>query len=334
MNVINYFDSDRKAHWLEEIKKSGWSASAFLHKLLCDNTFFDVMGERSEVLLLTDGDDLISHCTFAERDDIQPTDLTPWVGFVYTFPKYRGHRYAGKLFDEVERIAKAQGVPAIYLSTNHIGLYEKYGFELFDNMDDIDGEPSRVYIKRIGERMLTTKRLILRRWEESDAEDLYQYAKDPDVGPIAGWKPHQSVEESREIIKKVLRGPEAYAVCLKTDGKAIGAIELMLGGSSVNELKSADECELGYWIAKPFWGQGLIPEAAREMLRRAFEDLGMSKVWCGYYDSNEKSKRVQEKVGFRYQYTKEEVYVPAFNENRTEHMSCITKEEWENNEIL
>ena len=182
--------------------------------------------------------------------------------------------------------------------------------------------------------MLTTKRLILRRWEESDAEDLFRYAKDPEVGPAAGWKPHASVEESREIIKKVLRGPEAYAVCLKEDGKAIGAIELMRGGSSVNELKNNDECELGYWIAKPFWGRGLIPEAAREMLRRAFEDLHMSKVWCGYYDGNEKSRRVQEKVGFKHHHTNDSVFVPAFNETRVEHMSCITKEEWENNEIL
>lgn len=182
--------------------------------------------------------------------------------------------------------------------------------------------------------MLTTKRLILRRWKESDAADLYTYAKDPAIGPAAGWQVHTSVEQSRETIKNVLNGAEAYAVCLKEDGKAIGAIELMLGGSSVNKLKNNDECELGYWIAKPFWGQGLIPEAAREMLRRAFEDLKMSKVWCGYYDGNEKSKRVQEKLGFKYQYTKDEVFVPAFNETRVEHMSCITKKEWENNEIL
>ncbi|MBE6719451.1 MAG: GNAT family N-acetyltransferase [Ruminococcaceae bacterium] len=177
---------------------------------------------------------------------------------------------------------------------------------------------------------LNTKRLVLRRWEESDAEDLYICASDPDVGPAAGWKPHKSVKESLEIIRNVFSGPEAYAVCLKEDGKPIGAIELMLGGSSVNNLKSNDECELGYWIAKPFWGQGLIPEAAKEMLRRAFEDLNMSKVWCGHYDGNEKSKRVQEKVGFKYQYTKDDVFVPAFNETRTEHMSCITKEEWKN----
>ena len=175
--------------------------------------------------------------------------------------------------------------------------------------------------------MLKTNRLILRRWEDSDAEDLYTYAKDSDVGPIAGWKPHASIDESREIIGKFLSGPEAYAVCLKEDNRAIGAIELMLGGSSVNELINSDECELGYWIGKPFWGQGLIPEASREMLRRAFDDLGMSKVWCGYYDGNEKSKRVQEKLGFKYQYTKD-VFVPAFDETRTEHMSCITKEEW------
>lgn len=399
MRVISYYDSDNKKHWLNEIKKSDWSASAFLHKLLCENTFFNVMGERSKVLLLTDGDKLISHCTFSEIDDIQPTELTPWVGFVYTFPEYRKNRYAGLLFDEVERLAKAENVPCVYLSTNHKGLYEKYGFKFFDVMNDINGEPSRIYVKRTdyeikklcvsqipealalakkvftqyespdyspegteefkkclhdetyllgmeyygafdGERLvgmlgirkektIITKRLILRRWEESDAEDLYEYAKDPDVGPIAGWQPHKSVEESRNIIKNVLSGPEAYAVCLKEDNRAIGAIELMLSGSSVNHLASADECELGYWIGKPFWGQGLIPEAALELLRRAFEDLGMNTVWCGYFDGNYKSKRVQEKCGFKYQYTKENVDVPSMKEKRTEHINRMTKEEWE-----
>lgn len=177
--------------------------------------------------------------------------------------------------------------------------------------------------------MLRTKRLILRRWEESDAEDLYKYASDPDIGFAAGWKPHESAEESLESIKGVLSEPETYAVCLKEDGRAIGAISLKLYGSSA-DVSAKDECELGYWIAKPFWGRGLIPEAAGELLRRAFEDLGMSKVWCGYYDGNEKSKRVQEKLGFKYQFTKSDAFVPAFNETRTEHMSCMTKEEWKN----
>ena len=175
--------------------------------------------------------------------------------------------------------------------------------------------------------ILATKRLILRRWEESDADDLYNYAKDPAVGPIAGWPPHKDAGESLNIIKNVFSGKEAYAVCLKEDGKAIGAIELMLHGHNHLSQKD-DECELGYWIGKPFWGQGLIPEAAREMLRHAFEDLGMNKVWCGYYDGNTKSKRVQEKIDFTYQFTNENVLVPLMNENRTEHIACITKEEW------
>ena len=175
--------------------------------------------------------------------------------------------------------------------------------------------------------MLETKRLVLRRWEDSDAGNLYEYAKDPDVGPIAGWPPHQNIEESREVIKNVFNGREAYAVCLKTDRKAIGAIELKLNGHT-DMIDRDDECELGYWLGKPFWGQGIIPEAAREILRHAFEDLGMTKVWCGYYDGNTKSKRVQEKCGFRYQWTTRDVDVPLMNEKRVGHVNCITSEQW------
>ena len=169
---------------------------------------------------------------------------------------------------------------------------------------------------------LETERLVLRPWEEADAENLFEYAKDPEVGPPAGWRPHSSIEESRRIIKNVLNGKEAYAVCLKSDGKPIGAIELMLSE------KKADECELGYWIAKPFWGQGLIPEAGRELLRRAFEDLGMNIVWCKYYDFNVKSKRVQEKLGFRYHHKVLNAEVPALGERRTDIVNIMKREDW------
>lgn len=176
--------------------------------------------------------------------------------------------------------------------------------------------------------VLETERLILRRWEDSDAEEMYRYASDPDVGPIAGWPPHQSVEESLDVIRNVLNGAEAYALCLKEDGKAIGAIELKLNGH--NDLSDRDdECEMGYWIGKPFWGQGLMPEAAMEMLRHAFEDCGMQKVWIGYYEGNTKSKRVQEKCRFRYQWTSENVDVPLMHEKRTGHVSSMTRDQWQ-----
>ena len=176
--------------------------------------------------------------------------------------------------------------------------------------------------------MLKTKRLILRRWEDSDAAGLYEYAKDPDVGPIAGWPPHQSIDESREVIRNVFQGKEAYAICLKTDGKAIGAIELKLNGHT-DMTDRDDECELGYWLGKPYWGQGIMPEAVDEILRHAFEEIGMTKVWVGYYEGNSKSKRVQEKSGFRYQWKSVDVDVPLLHEKRTGYVSSMTKDQWQ-----
>ena len=175
--------------------------------------------------------------------------------------------------------------------------------------------------------ILVTNRLILRPWCDDDAPDLYIYASDPDIGPPAGWPPHTSVENSLEIIRTVLSAPETYAVCLKESGKPIGSI-----GFHRNDLAEADdEYELGYWIGKPFWGRGLIPEASREMLRYAFEDLKMNRIWCGYYDGNEKSRRVQEKLGFVYHHTTEGIEVRLLGEIRTGHAMLLAREDWERN---
>ena len=176
--------------------------------------------------------------------------------------------------------------------------------------------------------ILETGRLILRRWEEADAEELYQYAKDPAVGPIAGWPPHTSVENSREIIRDVLTAPETYAVMLKETGKPVGSIGIMFGKNG-NAPMGEQEAEIGYWIGVPYWGQGLIPEAVRELLRRCFEDLNCTAVWCGYYDGNLKSKRVQEKCGFRYHHTEKDKLCELMGDIRTEHFTYLTKENWE-----
>jgi RimJ/RimL family protein N-acetyltransferase len=172
-----------------------------------------------------------------------------------------------------------------------------------------------------------TERLNLRPWRAEDADSLYEYAKDPRVGPIAGWPVHTSVADSSEIIKSVLAVPETYAVCLKSDDRAIGSIGLMIGSKSNIGLPE-DEAEIGYWIGVPFWGQGLIPEAVRTIMQYAFETLEMKKLWCGYFDGNVKSKRVQEKCGFVHHHTKENMPWPLMGDVRTEHITCITKEQW------
>ncbi len=174
--------------------------------------------------------------------------------------------------------------------------------------------------------VLKTERLLLRPWEISDAEELFKYAKDPAVGPIAGWQMHTSVQNSREVIEKYLSAPETYAIVLKETGLPVGSIGLMFAGATALTEKP-DECELGYWIGVPYWGRGLVPEAVREVLRHAFDDLGVTKVWCGYYDGNLKSMRVQEKCGFTFEKLIEDAFVPQMNERRKAYIMSIKKED-------
>lgn len=172
--------------------------------------------------------------------------------------------------------------------------------------------------------IIETKRLILRPWEEADAEECFRYAKDPLVGPVAGWPVHTSVENSRQVIREVLMVPETYAIVLKENGLPIGSI-----GLHSNDLaQKADELELGYWLGVPYWGQGLVPEAAEALLRHAFEDLTLARVWCAYYEGNEKSKRVQEKLGFQHQWASDHVPVPQLGEIRKGQVQLLTREEW------
>lgn len=173
-----------------------------------------------------------------------------------------------------------------------------------------------------------TERLILRPWEETDAESLYEYAKDPSVGPVAGWPVHTCVENSREIIKTVLSAPETYAVCLKEDNTAVGSIGLM--APSQSRTKAAEtEIEIGYWIGVPFWGNGYIPEAVRILQKYAFEELGYTAMWCSCYDGNEKSRRCMEKCGFIYHHTEEDQPCPLMGDVRTVHFTYLTKEQWQ-----
>lgn len=149
MEIIEFFSTDNKEYWLSKMKECDWGAGQYLEKLLREEKLKQLVGESTMVLMLVDGDKLVSFCTFAEKDDIQPTDLTPWIGWVYTFPDYRGKRYAGKLLGHAEALAKEAGIKNIYISTNHIGLYEKYGYEFFQVMKDIEGEDSRVYVRNL-----------------------------------------------------------------------------------------------------------------------------------------------------------------------------------------
>ena len=175
--------------------------------------------------------------------------------------------------------------------------------------------------------MIKTDRLVLRPWHDADAEALFKYASDPDIGPIAGWPPHTSVEKSLEIIRTVFSAPETYAVVLKDTGEPVGSCGIMFADSLHSATMKSGEAEIGYWIGKPYWGQGLIPEAVKALLSRCFNELALDAVWCGYYEGNSKSKRVCEKSGFKFHHTNRDILSPL-GDKRTEHFYLMTKEDY------
>lgn len=175
-------------------------------------------------------------------------------------------------------------------------------------------------------KILETERMILRPWRLEDAEALYEYARDPDVGPRAGWVPHTSVEDSREILRTVFIDEGTLAVTLKERGDGpIGSIGVFTARSG----EAKGDPELGYWLAKPFWGRGLIPEAVERFQRYVFEETDARHLWCAYFEGNEQSKRVAEKCGFTYRYSQEKGPWPTGEASHLTHYCRITREEWQ-----
>ncbi len=149
MKITEFFTSGDREHWLNQIKRCDWRGGQYLYELLRDHRLKEVYGEKTEVLLLTEGETLLSFCTCAERDDIPDPALTPWAGFVYTFPEYRGRRRMGKLLERAYALAKADGYDCLYICTREEGLYEKYGCVFWKTMKDRQGEDASVFRLKI-----------------------------------------------------------------------------------------------------------------------------------------------------------------------------------------
>lgn len=146
-------------------------------------------------------------------------------------------------------------------------------------------------------KTLYTQRLILREWSLTDKEDLYEYAKLETVGPNAGWKPHESIEESVEIIQKFIAEDEVYAIELKSNHKVIGSIGLH---NRINAEGSMVK-EIGYVLSTPYEGRGLMTEACKRVIHFAFMELNIPLIKVGHFLNNDKSRRVIEKCGFIYE---------------------------------
>ena len=145
--------------------------------------------------------------------------------------------------------------------------------------------------------MMQTERIILRPWRESDAEALFKYASDPDVGPRAGWPPHKSVEESLEIIRTVFHSDHIWAIEWRTTGEPIGCMGYYTHSES-NINIGENDAEAGYWIAKPYWNRGICTEALQLLIDYCFNVKGFTTIWSDFFVDNPASGRVMEKCGF------------------------------------
>ena len=145
MTILEYHRTSDPDMWLRQIRRSDWRAGQYLARVLEDGAFHRQYGPRSRVLLLTEGPELLAFCTFAQQDEIPAPELTPWCGFVYTFPGHRGQRLAGILLKHACQLAAGEGFPWLYLSSDEVGLYEKYGAEFWRIMALPGGEETRVY---------------------------------------------------------------------------------------------------------------------------------------------------------------------------------------------
>jgi len=179
-------------------------------------------------------------------------------------------------------------------------------------------------------KTLETDRLTLRLWEETDVNDMFEYASDPRVGPNAGWPVHENIETSKKIVNGFIKDNDVYAIVLKSENKVIGSLGLhdrKPDKASVN-LKHK---EIGYVLNPKYWGQGIVPEAVKRVIKHGFEELNLDLIWCGYFSFNENSKRVVEKCGFNYRFTKNKT-LPLLNDKAVENLYYnITKEEYFNN---
>ena len=169
--------------------------------------------------------------------------------------------------------------------------------------------------------VIETERLILRPWREDDAEDLYKHASDLEIGPAAGWAAHTSVEDSRDVLRTILMNPDTWAITLRGSDEPVGSIGVFPTSVSIG----GGEPEIGYWLARPLWGNGYVPEAVRALIARSFAE-GAQRVWCAHSIKNDKSRRVIEKCGFTYRCT--EAWTSPLGEVRESRYYSIERDAW------
>ena len=162
--------------------------------------------------------------------------------------------------------------------------------------------------------IIDTPHLHLRPWNDTDATELYELARDPRIGMLCGWKPFECIDDAHSALSTVLAAPDSYAVTFALTGEIVGSIALRIDTGSAE----GSVADIGYWIGAPYWGNGYATEAGHAIIERARE-LGVSTIILKYFDGNDASRRVSEKLGFTWQSREEDVEYPLIGKRLTVH---------------
>lgn len=151
MEIIEFYkqDEEKRKNLIKQMEQTGWDAGDYLAEMLRDDTFHSNCGEQAETLVLMEGEQVASFCTYADFDEIESDTMKPWIGFVFTFPQFRGQRCAGKLIDYAINLAIKDGFKKIYVSSEETGLYEKYGFDFLEWQTSVHGYETKIFTKTL-----------------------------------------------------------------------------------------------------------------------------------------------------------------------------------------
>ena len=313
MEIISYFNSSNKQTLIDLIEGCDWGAAKFLATLLKEDRFFEMLGGEGDTYLLMDGQNLVSFLTLTKQDVIRDESMFPWIGFVFTQPEYRGHRYSETLMNFAENVAKAQGHTHVYVATDHVGLYEKYGYEYLENRIGYWGEESRVLRKEWNKEnhmRIETERLVITQFTMDMAQAVHLNSLDEDNRRFVPDEVFETVEDAADTIGFLMGvyengdGPLVYPVLLK-DNTCVGYVQAVPMDDGT--------WEVGYHMGGDYTKRGYATEAVKAFLPVIMKKLGIDRIAGICVAENLGSIKVMERCGF----TKEfEGIGPYQGENR------------------
>jgi len=169
---------------------------------------------------------------------------------------------------------------------------------------------------------LETTRLRLRPYSGADIAELLPLIGTREVAATTLRIAHPYTEQDARAFLEMIEDSNRIwlAIVLRTDGRQIG-------GAGLTVDRQHQHAELGYWLGAPYWGQGYATEAAQEMLRYGFEDLGLHRIFASHFKHNPASGRILKKLGMGYEGCQRE-HLRKWDQFVDSELYGILRQEW------